>query len=80
MRVLHLTGSAVDPLLDDVSRLYARGCLDVLAGGPERHVIAHVSPGGAWRFPTGLDDAALAAAAPLPLAEASPTSRRSTST
>ena len=70
MRVLHLTGSAVDPLLDDVSRLYARGCLDALAAGPEQHVVAHVSPGGAWRFPTGLDDAAVAAAAPLTFAEA----------
>ena len=56
-RLLHLTGSAVDPLLDDVSRLYARGCLDA-AGADHDHVIAHVSPGGAWRFPTALDDAA----------------------
>ncbi len=69
MHYLHLTGSAVDPLLDDVSRLYARGCLDAL-GGTGEHVIAHVSPGGAWRFPQGLDDAALAAAPSLSLAEA----------
>lgn len=70
MRVLHLTGSAVDPLLDDVSRLYARGCLDAVAGGSDDHVVAHVSPGGAWRFPESLDEAALVASPPLSLAEA----------
>ncbi|MCW2815214.1 MAG: D-alanine--D-alanine ligase [Nocardioides sp.] len=72
MRLLHLTGSAVDPLLDDVSRLYARGCLDAIrAGGAQHdHVVAHVSPGGAWRFPASLDDAALAAAPALTFAEA----------
>ncbi|WP_148613454.1 D-alanine--D-alanine ligase family protein [Nocardioides rubriscoriae] len=72
MRYLHLTGSAVDPLLDDVSRLYSRGCLDAVAarGGGDEHVVAHVSPGGAWRFPAALDDEALAAAPALSLAEA----------
>lgn len=69
MRYLHLTGSAVDPLLDDVSRIYARGCLDAV-GGTGEHVIAHVSPGGAWRFPESLDPGSLAAAAPLSLADA----------
>ncbi|MFB9314536.1 D-alanine--D-alanine ligase family protein [Nocardioides plantarum] len=71
-RYLHLTGSAVDPLLDDVSRLYARGCLAAVraAGGRDEHVVAHVSPGGAWRFPADLDDASLAAAPTLTLAEA----------
>ena len=69
MRYLHLTGSAVDPLLDDVSRLYARGCLDAVAGTGE-HVVAHVSPGGAWRFPERLDAASLAAAPVLSLAQA----------
>ena len=69
MRLLHLTGSAVDPLLDDVSRLYARGCLDAI-GARHDHVVAHVSPGGAWRFPASLDDAALAAAPALTFAEA----------
>lgn len=65
MRVLHLTGSPVSAELDDLSRLYARGCLDAL--GPEaapdlEHVVAHISPGGLWRFPATLDDADLAAA------------------
>ena len=71
MRLLHLVGSAVDPLLDDVSRLYARGCLDATGDldGLE-HVVAHVSPGGAWRFPESLDDASLAAADVLDLAGA----------
>lgn len=74
MRFLHLTGSAVDPLLDDVSRLYARGCLDAVAGldpsAGDEHVVAHVSPGGAWRFPERLDDVSLAAAGPRSFAEA----------
>ena len=71
MRLLHLTGSAVDPLLDDVSRLYARGCLDAVGDldGLE-HVVAHVSPGGRWRFPEALDDASLAAAPEMDLGEA----------
>lgn len=77
-RFLHLTGSAVDPLLDDVSRLYARGCLAAVAdgpggGGPDQHVVAHVSPGGEWRFPDGPDplaDATLAATPAVRLAEA----------
>lgn len=69
MRYLHLTGSAVDPLLDDVSRLYAGGCLDAFRDTGE-HVVAHVSPGGAWRFPGSLDARSLAAAEPLSLAEA----------
>ncbi len=70
MRYLHLTGSAVDPLLDDVSRLYARGCLEAVGGNGAEHVVVHVSPDGTWRFPDSLDDADLAAAAPLSLAEA----------
>lgn len=73
-RYLHLTGSAVDPLLDDVSRLYASGCLAALSasgtGTDDEHVLAHVSPGGAWRFPDSLDQQAVAAAAPMPLAAA----------
>jgi D-alanine-D-alanine ligase len=71
-RFLHLTGSAVDPLLDDVSRLYARGCLAAVGDSDEHdeHVVAHVSPGGAWRFPAALDDAGIAAAPTLTLAEA----------
>lgn len=67
---LHLTGSAVDPLLDDVSRLYARGCLDAIGHDGDRHVLAHVSPGGAWRFPRDLDDETLRRTPPLTLAEA----------
>jgi D-alanine-D-alanine ligase len=70
-RVLHLTGSPVDPLLDDVSRLYARGCLDALADLPgTEHVVVHVAPGGGWRFPVTLDDRALADAPELTTAEA----------
>ena len=72
MRYLHLTGSAVDPLLDDVSRIYARGCLAVLreARPDDEHVVAHVSPGGTWRFASSLEEAELAAAPQRPYADA----------
>ena len=67
-RVLHLVGSAVSPLLADLSRLYAEDCL-ASAVDPAMHedVLAHVSPGGRWRFPTDLSDDGLAAAEPLSL-------------
>lgn len=72
MRYLHLTGSGVDPLLDDVSRLYARGCLEALreARPDDEHVVAHVAPGGTWRFAASLDEADLEAGAVLSFAEA----------
>ena len=68
MRLLHLTGSAVDPLLDDVSLLYATGCLDALRESGDEHVVAHVSPGGSWRLAETVE--ALAGAPRLTLAEA----------
>lgn len=56
MRLLHLVGSAVDDFHADLSRLYARGCLEALAGVDEyESVIAHVDPDGGWSFPSGLD-------------------------
>lgn len=71
LRVLHLAGSAEDDFLADVSLLYARDCLTAVAD-PERYValVAHVSPDGSWRFPADLSPAALAAADPVPFAEA----------
>lgn len=71
LRVLHLTGSAVSDDLDDLSRLYAAGCLAATADAEryEFHV-AHVSPGGRWRFPSDVSDEAVAAAAPVTLGEA----------
>ncbi len=71
LRVLHLTGSASSAALDDLSRLYAGGCLAAV-DDPARWepVIAHVSPDGAWRFPSELTDAALADAEPLDLSGA----------
>lgn len=72
LRVLHLAGSATDPLLAELSRLYARDCLSATAD-PDRYeaMVAHVDPGGQWRLPGDrLDDAALSAAPPLPPAEA----------
>lgn len=71
LRVLHLVGSAVDQRLADLSLLYARDCLEHTAD-PARYeaVVAHVSPGGAWRFPADASEEAIAAAPPLPLAAA----------
>lgn len=69
--MLVLAGSAVDSFFADLSRLYTRGFLDVLAtaDGYEVHV-AFVSPDGCWRFPVDISDAALAAAIPFRLPEA----------
>jgi D-alanine-D-alanine ligase len=71
LRVLHLVGSAVSDFLADLSRLYAQDCLDATAD-PSRYEfhIAYVTPDGAWRFPTGLGQAAIDAAAALTPADA----------
>jgi D-alanine-D-alanine ligase len=66
-RVLHLVGSPTSAFFDDLSRLYAADCL-ANASDRHEHVVAHVSPDGAWRFPASLDD--LAAAEPLPIGPA----------
>jgi D-alanine-D-alanine ligase len=70
-RLLYLVGSAVDDFHADLSRLYAGGCLDALAGSV-RHVtqIAYVSPDGKWRFPSDLSAAAIEQARILSVAEA----------
>jgi D-alanine-D-alanine ligase len=71
LRVLHLVGSAESDFLCDLSRLYAVDCLETVED-PEsyRPVIAYVTPDRQWRFPTGLDAAAISEAAPLPLGDA----------
>ncbi|MBE7161549.1 MAG: D-alanine--D-alanine ligase [Williamsia herbipolensis] len=62
-RLLHLVGSPVDEFFADLSRLYAGGCLEALAGDDRyEHVIAHVSPDRSWTFPADLDAATIAAA------------------
>jgi D-alanine-D-alanine ligase len=69
--VLHLVGSAVDPFYADLSRRYARDCLEATADPARyRHHIAHVSPDGTWRFPADLDPATLRAAPAMSLAAA----------
>ncbi len=66
LRVLHLTGSTTTSELDDLSRLYASDCLAAIADTAlYEPIIAHVSPEGDWRFPTGLSAAAIAAAPPM---------------
>ena len=71
LRVLHLVGSEVSDFFCDLSRLYARDCLRATED-PDRYepVIAYVTPGRRWRFPSDLDAAAIAAAPILPVTEA----------
>ncbi len=68
--ILQLVGSPTDDTYRELSELYARAAQEALAGAEYRFVNAHVSPGGAWRFPEILDDSAIAAAPSLSLAEA----------
>ena len=71
LRVLHLAGSAVSDFLADLSRVYATDCL-LSTADPERYEfhVAYVTPDRQWRFPADLSRAAIAAATPMPLAEA----------
>ncbi len=71
LRVLHLVGSAVDDFYCDISRLYAKNCLEFTANAAlyEFH-IAYISPARQWRFPKSLSREDLAVAKPLSLAEA----------
>ncbi len=69
--MLHLVGSAVSEFMADLSRLYARDCLGVLAGSPSYDsVIAYVGPDRRWRFPAALTREGLADADSLSAAEA----------
>lgn len=71
LRVLHLVGSAVDDFHAELSRLYARDCLEATADPARYDVhVAWVSPDGRWRFPADLSAEALGEAASLTLAEA----------
>ncbi|MDT5221120.1 MAG: D-alanine-D-alanine ligase, partial [Mycobacterium sp.] len=71
LSVLHLVGSAVDDFHADLSRLYARACLDALADTHRYDVqVAYVSPDGLWRFAEELSADALRSATPLPISEA----------
>jgi D-alanine-D-alanine ligase len=71
LRVLHLIGSAVSEFYGDLSRLYARDCLENTANPDlyEFH-IAYITPDRAWRFPTSLSDSDIDAAPPLSISEA----------
>jgi D-alanine-D-alanine ligase len=65
LHVLQLTGSPVDRLLAELSLTYARGCADALAAEGLTTSVAHVEPGGSWRFPTAPTREAVLAAAPI---------------
>jgi D-alanine-D-alanine ligase len=67
--VLHLVGSPTSAFYADLSRLYARDCLENTADPTRyRFTVAYVSPGGRWSFPTSLDD--LDAAPSMPVGDA----------
>ena len=71
LRVLHLVGSPTNPFYQELSELYARGCLDALGTSSQyQFVIAHVSPGDVWRFPVSLNSFDVMAAGPITFSEA----------
>lgn len=71
VRILQLVGSATDDFYCDLSRLYAKDCIAAIAQLPDYEIqIAYVTPDQQWRFPASLSQTDLAAAAPMPLAEA----------
>lgn len=65
-----LTGSPTSDFFDRLSRVYALGSLRENEGRLPSFSLAHLSPGGWWRFPEDLSDAAIAAAEPVGLGEA----------
>lgn len=69
--ILHLVGSPTDQFYCDLSRFYADSCINALAD-PSRYTfqIAYVTPNKKWFFPISLDDADIANAKALSLAEA----------
>jgi len=70
-RLLHLVGSPTSDFYCDLSRLYARDCLEVSRGlAGHEDVIVYVTPDGRWRFPSDLTAEAIARAEPFSLAEA----------
>ncbi len=71
LRVLHVAGSAVSELLCDLSRLYARGCLQA-TDDPARYetYIAYITPNRRWRFPADLSDEAIESARSMSCAQA----------
>ncbi|MEM6447514.1 MAG: D-alanine--D-alanine ligase [Cyanobacteria bacterium P01_D01_bin.123] len=71
LRVLHLVGSATNAFYADLSRLYARECLEAVVDSMryEFH-IAYISPDNLWRFPESLSEAAIAAASAYSLPDA----------
>ena len=71
IRVLHLAGSPTSKKHFELSVLYASGCIDAIYQ-PDKYVflIAVVSPGGLWCFPTSLNTAAIEAAPLLAVQDA----------
>ena len=70
-RVLHLVGSASSEFYSQLSQLYAKDCLEATTN-PQLYdmQIALITPDRQWRFPTSLNPADIAAAAPMPISDA----------
>lgn len=69
--ILHLVGSPTDQFYCDLSRFYADSCIQALVDSSRyTFQIAYVTPDKKWRFPASLDDADIANAEALTLAEA----------
>lgn len=71
LRILHLVGSATSEFYCDLSRFYAKDCLQSVAN-PRCYefFIAYITPDRQWRFPVDLSREAIAKAHPLSLGEA----------
>ena len=70
-RILQLVGSAFSDFYCDLSRLYARDCIDALADSTKyTFLIAYITPDGQWRFPVSLHDSDIRAASSMPLSAA----------
>ena len=71
IRILHLVGSPESAFMAELSRLYARDCLQTTAD-PTRYepIIAHVDPDGRWRIVDDLQEVEGARAPALDLATA----------
>jgi len=71
LRVLHLVGSAVSDFYCDLSRLYAKDCLESTANPAlYEFYIAYITPDRQWRFPADLSHEAIDSASPLSFADA----------
>jgi len=71
LRVLHLVGSPASITYCDLSKLYAKGCIEALFDALRyKFTIALVTPDGQWRFPPSLEHEAIQATIAIGIADA----------